>query len=91
MCRTAVCIALSLAPSGIRRRRSSSRSSRRATRAGRSCPSYAAHHVDEVLIVDPAKHTVHWLALADGEYREVERSTLIDLGPVELAEQIDWP
>ncbi len=54
-------------------------------------PFYAAHGVDEVLIVDPSDHTVHWLALADGEYREVQRSSLIDLGPSELAERIDWP
>ncbi len=54
-------------------------------------PFYAAHAVDEVLIVDPSDHTVHWLALADGEYREVQRSGLIDFGPGELAERIDWP
>lgn len=54
-------------------------------------PFYAAHEVDEVLIVDPLGHIVHWLALADGEYREVQRSDLIDLGPSELAELIDWP
>ncbi len=54
-------------------------------------PFYAAHDVDEVLIVDPAKRSIHWLALTDGEYRPVERSGLIDFGPRELAEQIDWP
>jgi Uma2 family endonuclease len=54
-------------------------------------PFYAAHAVDEVLIVDPSDHTVHWLSLTDGEYREVQRSGLIDLGPGELAERIDWP
>jgi Uma2 family endonuclease len=54
-------------------------------------PFYAAHAVDEVLIVDPSDHTVHWLALAGGEYREVRRSGLIDFGPGELAERIDWP
>ncbi len=54
-------------------------------------PFYAAHGVDEVLIVEPSEHAVHWLALAGGEYREVERSGLIDLGPAELAERIDWP
>jgi Uma2 family endonuclease len=54
-------------------------------------PFYAAHKVDEVLLVDPSDHTVHWLALTDGEYREVQRSSLIDLGPGELAERIDWP
>lgn len=54
-------------------------------------PFYAAHNVDEVLIVDPAAHIVHWLALTEGEYREVQRSGLIDTGPAELAERIDWP
>ena len=54
-------------------------------------PFYAAHHVDEVLIADPNKRTVDWLALEQGEYRSVQRSGLIDLGPVELAERIDWP
>jgi len=54
-------------------------------------PFYAAHEVDEVLIVDPEEHAVHWLGLTDGEYRPIDRSGLIDLGPTELAEQIDWP
>ncbi len=67
-------------------------------------PFYAAHEVDEVLIVDPADRSVHWLALTGagggaagdtpergaGGYREIERSALIDLGPAELAESIDW-
>jgi Uma2 family endonuclease len=54
-------------------------------------PFYAEHDVDEVLLVDPAQRTVTWLALRDGAYAPVERSALIELGPVELAEQIDWP
>jgi Uma2 family endonuclease len=54
-------------------------------------PFYAAHDVDEALIVDPAKREVHWLGLDGGEYRPIERSGLIDLGPQELAGQIDWP
>ncbi len=70
-------------------------------------PFYAAHGVDEVLIVDPADRSVHWLALAGGgagggaagdtpergapEYRETERSALIARGPADLAAQIDWP
>jgi Uma2 family endonuclease len=54
-------------------------------------PFYAAHDVDEVLIVDPQEHTVSWLALQDGEYRPIERSGLIDLGAQGLAEQLDWP
>jgi len=54
-------------------------------------PFYAAHHVDEVLIVDPLERSVHWLALHDGEYRPIARSGLIDLGARELAAQIEWP
>jgi Uma2 family endonuclease len=54
-------------------------------------PFYAAHDVDEILIVDPDTRKVHWLALANGEYQAVECSTLIDLGPAQLAQQVDWP
>lgn len=54
-------------------------------------PFYAAHGVDEVLIVDPEERSVHWLGLAGDEYSEVERSGLIELGAAELAERIDWP
>jgi Uma2 family endonuclease len=53
---------------------------------------YARHHVDELLIVDPQERRVHWLALQpDGQYLPAERSALIELGPAELAEQLDWP
>jgi len=54
-------------------------------------PFYAAHEVDEVLILDPEERAVHWLALTGGEYRPVERSGVIDLGPQALGELIDWP
>ena len=55
-------------------------------------PFYAAHHVDELLILDPDTHQIHWLGLtADGRYEPIERSALIDLGPAELARRIDWP
>jgi Uma2 family endonuclease len=54
-------------------------------------PFYAAHHVDEALIVDPDTHTVHWLALTGERYEPIERSGLIDLGPSELARLIAWP
>ncbi|MGH2898514.1 MAG: Uma2 family endonuclease [Solirubrobacteraceae bacterium] len=52
---------------------------------------YAERHVDEVLLVDCAEHTVTWLALRDGDYDPIERSGLIELGPAELARRIDWP
>jgi Uma2 family endonuclease len=51
---------------------------------------YAAHDIEEILIVDPRKHTVDWLQLQDGEYKAVEHSSLIDMGPSELITQIDW-
>ncbi len=54
-------------------------------------PFYAAHDVDEILIVDPNERTVAWLGLHEGEYHPLERSGLIKLGPVELTEYIDWP
>lgn len=54
-------------------------------------PFYAAHRVDEVLIADPEERSVHWLGLEGDEYREVERSGLIELGPADLAERIAWP
>jgi hypothetical protein len=54
-------------------------------------PFYAAHRVDEVVIVDPAERSVTWLELVEGEYRRVERSQLVELGPAELAGQLDWP
>ena len=54
-------------------------------------PFYAAHNVDEVLIVDPAKRSVDWLGLSDGEYHPIERSGLIELGASELGERLDWP
>ncbi|MGH2717745.1 MAG: Uma2 family endonuclease [Actinomycetota bacterium] len=54
-------------------------------------PFYAKHQVDELLIVDPSERAVHWLALEDGEYRPIERSRLVDLGPADLASRIDWP
>ncbi|MFZ1925462.1 MAG: Uma2 family endonuclease [Solirubrobacteraceae bacterium] len=55
-------------------------------------PFYATHHVDEILILDPDTHQVHWLALtAADRYEPIEHSALVDLGPAELAQQIDWP
>jgi Uma2 family endonuclease len=52
---------------------------------------YAAHQVDEVLIVDPATRAVHWFALAGGSYEPVEGSRVIALTASELVAQIYWP
>lgn len=54
-------------------------------------PFYAAHDVSEVLIVDPQAREIHWLALTEGRYEPVKRSSLIDLGPAELTQRIEWP
>lgn len=54
-------------------------------------PFFAAHDVDEILIVDSTAREVHWLAFVKGAYEPVARSGLIALGPAELAERIDWP
>jgi Uma2 family endonuclease len=51
---------------------------------------YAVHGVEELVIVDPEKRTVHWLSLGGGEYRAIDRSGLIDCGPAELARRIEW-
>ena len=54
-------------------------------------PFYAAHHVDEILIVDPDTRQVHWLTLTAERYEPIEHSALIELGPAKLAQRIDWP
>ena len=59
--------------------------------AWQKLPFYAAHDVEEILIVDPADRTVSWLGLEGGAYEPVHRSGLIELGPAELAEHLDWP
>ena len=58
---------------------------------GRSSPFYAAHGVQELLIVDPKARTVSWLGLEAGDYQHLKRSRLIELCADELAQQIDWP
>ncbi len=54
-------------------------------------PFYASHSVDEVLIVSAETQSITWLALEGSDYVEVDRSRLIDSGPIELAEAIEWP
>lgn len=54
-------------------------------------PFYAAHGVDEVVIIDPVDRSVVWRRLVDGDYHDVERSDLLDLDIADFAAQIDWP
>lgn len=52
---------------------------------------YAAHEVDELLIVNPRERSVVWLALRDGVYAQVESSGLLGISSETLRHQIDWP
>ncbi len=54
-------------------------------------PFYANHHVDEILIIDPSTRKIDWLTLHEGDYEPTEHSNLIEFGPHELSERIDWP
>ena len=54
-------------------------------------PFYAAHGVEEVVIIDPGERHVDWLALHEEKYLPAERSALIAFGPAQLGEQLDWP
>jgi Uma2 family endonuclease len=53
-------------------------------------PFYAAHGVDELLIVDPAEQIVRWFTRSGDRYQPIARSGLIDLGPDELGSQLGW-
>lgn len=52
---------------------------------------YAARGVDEVVIVDPERRSVSWLALTGDRYHEVDRSTLLGVGVAEVARFIAFP
>ncbi len=53
-------------------------------------PFYATHGVDELSIVHPQEHAVHWLGLRGESYEPIASSALIDLSAERLAEQVDW-
>ena len=52
---------------------------------------YAAHSVDEVVIVDPKDRSVTWLALTQGRYVDVKSSALLGVSVDQVASQIAWP
>jgi Uma2 family endonuclease len=54
-------------------------------------PFYAAHGLDELIIVDPSAHRVDWRALRNSQYVPIEHSGLLDLDGPRLSAQIDWP
>ena len=40
---------------------------------------------------DPQERTVRWLGLTAERYQPLEMSGLIEPGPAELAERLEWP
>jgi Uma2 family endonuclease len=49
---------------------------------------YAAHHVDEVCVIDPDARTVRWFALRGDRYEEVDASAVIDSSALS---DLEWP
>ncbi|MBO0831899.1 MAG: Uma2 family endonuclease [Actinobacteria bacterium] len=54
-------------------------------------PFYAAHGVQEVLIVDPVSRSMAIKALAGTGYEDAKRSSLLDLELTRFGEAIRWP
>lgn len=52
---------------------------------------YAAHEVDELVMVDPDERSVVWLARVGDGYERVERSAVLDVEVDEVAGLIEWP
>lgn len=52
---------------------------------------YAAHAVDEVIVVGPGHRRVHLYDLAGDHYDEAGRSRLLDVSADELEGRIRWP
>ena len=59
-------------------------------RAWQKLGFYAAHGVEEVVIVDPADRTVAWLAREGEGFEPTERSALLDVAVAEVVVQVDW-
>jgi hypothetical protein len=54
-------------------------------------PFYAAHAVDEVLVVEPEGHLVRIFALQGTDYAETGRSALLGVDAGTLSRAIQWP
>ena len=52
---------------------------------------YAAHGVQEIVVIDPTGRTVEAHRLVDGKYQGSDRIECADLSCADLAAQIDWP
>jgi Uma2 family endonuclease len=51
---------------------------------------YAAHGVDELVIVDPSERTVAWFVLVGAAYQAVDRSRLLDVAVSEVRAGLGW-
>lgn len=54
-------------------------------------PYYAAHGVNEAVIVDPVARSVKWLHSDGSRFTPVDRSELLGIDVAEFTGQIDWP
>ncbi|MGH9064185.1 MAG: Uma2 family endonuclease [Acidimicrobiales bacterium] len=54
-------------------------------------PFYAAHGVDEVMVVDPAERRIRLLVLAGDSYRDAEASALLGVPASDLEAAVRWP
>lgn len=51
---------------------------------------YAAHQVDEVLVVDLEQQRVSWLSRDGDRYQAIQRSAVIHFGARQLTERLGW-
>ena len=54
-------------------------------------PFYAAHGVEDVLVVEPEEKKVRVLGLAEGNYEERPTSALLGVSAAEIARAVHWP
>jgi hypothetical protein len=52
---------------------------------------YAAHEVDELLIVDPIDHSVVWSARTGDHYEPATGSRLLGITATEIHDEVEWP
>lgn len=53
-------------------------------------PFYATRGIDELVVVDPGEHSVHWFCRRGGEWMPAERSRLLDLDVSDVVARLDW-
>jgi Uma2 family endonuclease len=52
---------------------------------------YAAHQVDEVLVVDGKRERLTWLGRRHDDYAEMTTSALLDVPVADVAALVTWP